>query len=62
MGIARRPCDHCRDIYQYKRLREPGYCGPRCRKRAERERASVPRAKAAAIDAITSFQERLESR
>ena len=38
MALPSRPCDHCGSVYEYRRLREPGYCSAVCRVGASRDR------------------------
>ena len=38
MALPSRPCDHCGSVYEYRRLRQPGYCSSVCRVGASRDR------------------------
>ena len=38
MALPSRPCDQCASVYEYRRLRQPGYCSAVCRVGASRDR------------------------
>ena len=56
--MSQKTCSVCGETFEARR-RDAKYCGPTCRKRAERLREALDSARASAVSAIRALRERI---